>query len=317
MMNMFQMCSMVDVFKFVVELGLGQQYNGTAPNNWMSNTKYCDQYYNGNQSILSFIQGYIANPNVPVGETRYFADTTVSPTVYYPFILTTTDELFLDTVPWTGNSYPKCALRNHVMCMRTKSDANYTDFYNVFSGAKLAIYSKWVLYPPSSFHEPPTNPTATTYNWLAPIVDGVLSDDGGVLSQDYEYYDYLNYNNRAEVSIPATINGVSMQSGSDYPLAMNSIDRTGTGFSAGNGAAANHLLNLMKTQLGNLQMMTSAGPPALVQTASGFVASMLTRTLVGYLPSPVSTYLYTLTASGIYSWYTWLHVALPSSTCSE
>jgi hypothetical protein len=32
---------------------------------------------------------------------------------------------------------------------------------------------------------------------------------------------------------------------------------------------------------------------------------------------PVSTYLYTLTASGIYSWYTWLHVALPSSTCSE
>ena len=267
-----------------------------------------------------FLFGFRAifdNPDVPVGR-RAIRGHKCQPDGHYPFILTTTDELFLDTVPWTGNAYPRCALRNHVMCMRTKSDANYTDFYNVFSGGKLAIYSKWALYPPSSFHEPPTNPTATSYNWLAPIVDGVLSDDGSVLTQDYEYYDYLNYNNRAEVSIAATISGVSMQSGSDYPLAMSSIDRTGTGFSAGNETAANHLLNLMKTQFGNLQVMTSAGPPPLwFNPASGFVASMLTRTLVGYLLSPVSTYLYTLTASGIYSWYTWLHVALPSSTCSE
>lgn len=107
-----------------------------------------------------------------------------------------------------------------------------------------------------------------------------------------------------------------MQSGSDYALAMNSSDRTGTGFSPGNGAAANHLLNLMKSQFGNLQFMTSAVPPAQVQPASGFVASMLTRSLAGYLPAPVSTNLYTLTANGIYAWYTWLHAALPESECS-
>jgi hypothetical protein len=158
--------------------------------------------------------------------------------IYYPFILTTTDETFLDPTPWSEDVYTDCSLRNHVMRIRTKSDYDTATFEDAYSGGKLAIYSKWVLYP-----------SETYYNYLAPLVDGTPS-----FVQDYEYYDYANYGNRTEVSY--TPSGGS-PTGSDYPAALASQNRGG---STTNGAAANHLLTLMADYFGNAQIMTAPGP---------------------------------------------------------
>jgi hypothetical protein len=261
---------MVDIFRLVVELALGTTYN------WQGNTKYQDQHGNTNESLFSFIQSQ-SNP-----EARGFSDTIVIPPVWYPFILTTTDETFVDLFPWTNPAVYNinCALRNHVMCMRTKSDANHTYSTSAYYDGKLAIYSKWLLNPSS---------------YSTPIVDGTLGE-GGTIVQDYEYYDYLNYNNRTEVSY--LVNGV--QTGSDYQPALKGLDSHGV---TGKGAAAQHLLNLMAAQFGNMQIETSVGPPPVIQPATGFVASMLTRTLTGVSNSvSLSTY----TATAIQNWYTWL-----------
>jgi arylsulfatase A-like enzyme len=186
-----QMCSMVDIFKLVVELALGTQYSG-----WETNPKYLDQYFNQNQSIFSFIQ------NQATVETRGFWDISVTPNVWHPFILTTTDEFGANALPWTNpvkyNYNP--ALRSHLICMRTKSDASEAGLINPYGGGKLVIYSKWADVPQSYF---------------APIVDGTLAS-GGAIVQDYEYYDYQNYQNRTEVSY--LLNG--NQTGSDYPPAL-------------------------------------------------------------------------------------------------
>jgi arylsulfatase A-like enzyme len=280
----YQMCSMVDLFKLVVELALGTTYD------WQTDAKYCDQYYNQNQSIFSFIQGPTTN-----FETRGFYDTSVTPHVWYPFILTTTDETFLDPYLWTEPSVTinaNCALRNHVMCMRTKSDANTTNFASAYSGGKLAIYSKWLLNLPGG------------YSYLAPIVDGTLAD-GGTIVQDYEYYDYLNYNNRTEVSYLLS----GSQTGSDYPPALNGLASHGV---TGSGAGAQHLLGMMATKFGNLQIHHATGPDT---AASGYVSTMLTRTLYGVSGS---TDLYTYTADAIYLWYQWLQNLMSTdSTCTS
>jgi len=281
--KMYQMCSMVDIFKLVVELALGMTYD------WASDTKYCDQAGNANQSIFSFIQDPTGTP-----ETRMIYDSEYD--TYYPFILTTTDETFLDPEPWTGppeTVNPDCALRNHVMCTRTKSDYDTATFEDAYSGGKLAIYSKWVLYPPEGY-----------YNYLAPLVDGTPS-----FVQDYEYYDYANYGNRTEISY--TPSGGS-PTGSDYPAALASQNR---GTSTTNGAAANHLLTLMADYFGNAQIMTASGPPPTITSASGIIADYLTRELTGVSGS---TALSTYTYAGIHDWYTWLQDLMSAGTmCSS
>ncbi|HLJ94727.1 MAG TPA: sulfatase-like hydrolase/transferase [Gemmataceae bacterium] len=250
-LDFFHMCSMVDLFMLVVELALGTTYN------WQNDPKYKDQYYNRNQSLFSFLK------TPTTAETRGYWGTDGN---WYPFILTTADETHIDQTSWNGKVYPACACRNHVMCIRTKSDANINNFSTAWSGGKLAIYSKWVTYP------------GPNYDYSAPIVDGTLPG-GELIIQDYEYYDYLNYNNRAET-------------GNDYPAALNS---QGT-----NGAGAHQLLTDMLNQLGNMQIWKGQGQ---TQQASGLAASVLTRQLTGVSSSiQLSTY----TINGIKAWYSWL-----------
>lgn len=267
-----QMCSMVDIFKLVVELALGTQYSG-----WETNPKYLDQYFNQNQSIFSFIQ------NQATVETRRFWDTSVTPNVWHPFILTTTDEFGANALPWTNsvkyNYNP--ALRSHLMCMRTKSDASEAGLINPYAGGKLVIYSKWVDVPQSYF---------------APTVDGTLAS-GGAIVQDYEYYDYQNYQNRTEVSY--LLNG--NQTGSDYPPALRGEDSHGI---AGSGPGAQHLLSMMATNFGNMQIQNALGQ---ITPASGFVNSILTRSLTGFSGS---TSLKSYTQAGLFSYYQWLQAAV-------
>jgi hypothetical protein len=275
---MYHMCSMVDIFKLVVELGLGSTTYA-----WASDARYCDQAANQNQSLLSFIQ----NPYTL--ETRAFQYAGYT----YPYILTTCDETFLDPYLWTNPvafDNIKCVLRNHVMCIRTKSDYSMADFESAYTGGKLAIYSKWPLYPSS-------------YN--TPIVDGTLST--GIV-QDYEYYDYLFYQNRIEVSwaLSGNPNG---QTGSDYWPAMKSADRPGL---SGSGANANAMLQLIKGNFGNMPMLQPGGT---IQPATGIVLNVLTRQLTGVYNSIHQS---TLTTLGIQGWYGWLQNLMSTNHfCSE
>jgi hypothetical protein len=162
------------------------------------------------------------------------------------------------------------------MCIRTKSDADHSNSASAYTGAKLAIYSKWLL-----------NPSSYGFSYSVPVVDGTSAS--GAITQDYEYYDYQNYQNRTEVSWYLDDNP-SDPSGSDYPLALNGQDAHGV---SGSGTGAQQLLAAMKAALGNLQIYTAEGTSA----AYGGAASILTRPLVGVDETgiPLSTY----TAQGI------------------
>jgi arylsulfatase A-like enzyme len=263
-----QMCSMVDVFRLVVELALGSTTYawGSDP----AYPAYKDQAQN--QSLLSFIEA----PSTP--ETRYF---TGSDGNQYAFILTTTDETYVDAQHWNNNQTNiNCLLRNHVMCMRTKSYDDLSSPASAYTGAKLAIYSKWLYSPPS---------------FAAPIVDGTsyTESDPTWIVQDYEYYDYPNYSNRNET-------------GNDYVNAYNAVDENGV---AGSGVAAQQLLSDMSTALGNLQIRTAGG--TIISPASGYVATLLTSPLQGvYNGSPLSQ----ATVAGITAWYTWAQGVLGCSS---
>jgi arylsulfatase A-like enzyme len=249
-----QMCSMVDMFRFVVELALG-----SSTYSWSTNAVYEDQVLNLNQSLLSFIQ----NNSAP--ETRYYVGHDGNP---YAFILSTTDETYVDYMQYSEMTNVNCSLRNHVMCMRTKSYDDLTNPSTAYSGGKLAYYSKWVLYPSS---------------YTAPIVDATLGGTDLII-QDFEYYDYLNYNNRGET-------------GNDYYDALNAIDGHGI---TGSGPGAQSLLRDMLRAFGNMQLESA---PGTISPASGYIATMLTRTLTGsYGGTTFNTY----TVDGISAWYSWV-----------
>lgn len=152
------MCSSADFFRLVVELGAQADNTNTKSTvNWATSA-YPDQ--SGNQSLFNFIYG----SDQIGGETR-----TVSINgTETPYILTTTDELFLPTVG-SGLVYD-CNLQSHVIAMRTKSN-DYAG--HPYTGSKYAVYSKWVL-------------------GGSPNVDTSTS-------QQFEFYDYTNLNNRAEI----------------------------------------------------------------------------------------------------------------------
>jgi hypothetical protein len=251
-----QMCSMVDVFRLVVELSNKGVYD------WASDGTYLDQA--ANQSLYSFI----LDPSL--AETRYF---TGSDSNQYVYVLTTTDETYIDNQPYNGSKNIDCLLRNHVMCIRTKSYDDTSNPYSAFTGGKLAIYSKWVYPPP--------------LNIAAPIVDGsnYSAQDPTWIMQDYEYYDYENYNNRTELL-------------NDYVSALNSVNEHG---SSTNGAAAHALLTDMLTAFGNMQARSGA---RIIQEASGLVATMLTRQLQGsYNSQPLSQ----ATTTALEVWYGWAY----------
>jgi arylsulfatase A-like enzyme len=252
-----QMCSMVDVFRLIVELALG-----STTYDWGGDAVYKDQAQN--QSLLSFIEA----PSTP--ETRYF---TGSDSNQYAFILTTADETYVDTQHWNGGvSNINCSLRNHVMCMRTKSYDDLGSPASAYTGGKLAIYSKR-LYSPSTY--------------AAPIVDGTLGGTD-LIVQDFEYYDYTNYSNRIET-------------GNDYVNALTAVDENGV---VGSGAAAQQLLSDMSTALGNLQIKNAGGT---ISPASGYVATLLTGPLQGVYEG---TALSQVTITGITAWYAWAQTLL-------
>jgi hypothetical protein len=249
-----QMCSMVDVFRLVVELALGG-----STYDWAGDSTYGDQAQN--QSLLSFIQ----NNSAP--ETRAFTGYNGS---HYAFILTTTDETYLDAQLWNGgNENIDCSLRSHVMCIRTKSYDDLANPATAFTGGKLAIYSKWMYSPPA---------------YTVPIVEGRLSVGTDLIVQDYEYYDYENYQNRTEL-------------GNDYYNALNAIDAAGL---PGSGVLAQQVLSNMAGAFGNLGIKMPGG---FIQPASGIVANLLTRQLQGVYKG---AYLYNVTADGIGAWYAWV-----------
>ncbi len=258
-----QMCSMVDMFMFIVELALGTTYN------WSADARYEDQYLNQNQSILTFI----GNNNID--EMRYF---TGSDGNKYSYILTTTDETIIDRKFYKGTTTIDCSLRNHVMCIRTKSEENHSLPSSAYTGGKLAIYSKWLLYP-------------TSYNY--PIIDATLGGTD-LIAQDFEYYDYLNYQNRGEV-------------GNDYATALSGADGHGI---SGSGPGAQSLLADMATALGSMAKKTTS----TTTPASGLAATVLTRTLSGtYAGNALST----LTIAAIRKWYTQFLQPALSGTCSS
>jgi hypothetical protein len=262
---------MVDVFRLVVELAYGGVYDWGAT----SDTVYVDQTQN--QSLLSFIQGDIDGVLIP--ETRYF--TGYSDGQQYAFILTTTDETYVDVQLWSGDKNIDCWLRNHVMCIRTKSEEDHGVPTSAFTGAKLALYSKWLYSLP--------NYTAPVY----PIVDGTLGGTD-LIVQDYEYYDYENYQNRTEI-------------GNDYLSALASADAAGL---PGSGAAAHILLVDMVNAFGNLQIEISG---STILPASGLVSTLLTRKLTGnFGGNPMAN----ATATAFQAWYTWMQGVL-GSACSS
>lgn len=82
-----------------------------------------------------------------------------------PYILTTTDEAYAWALP---SGYP-CAIQNHVTGFRLKS---LDDSGQIYTGAKVAVYGKWQL--------------------------GKTKLDTSVPEQ-WEFYDYTNFLNRAEM----------------------------------------------------------------------------------------------------------------------
>jgi hypothetical protein len=168
------------------------------------------------------------------------------------------------------------------MCIRTRSYDDTSNPESAYTGAKLAIYSKW-LYPP-------TNP-------LAPVVDGTnyTSLDSTWITQDHEYYDYENYGNRVET-------------GNDYYDALTSYDKTGTG----SGAAAHQLLTDMAAAFGNLEIQTSGG--VVISGASGLVATVLTRPLLGKYKT---VYLSVATIAGLAAWFAWAYGVHELGSCTS
>ena len=119
-----QMCSMVDVFRFIVELAVG----AVVP--WTTHSAYKDQA--NRQSLFEFI--FVANST----ETRTINIHGTST----PYILSTSDEIPIDGA-YSPPRY-QCGLHNHVICLRTKSLDDITNRSTYYSGSKYAIYSKWV-----------------------------------------------------------------------------------------------------------------------------------------------------------------------------
>ncbi len=266
-----QMCFMADIFMLVVELALGATYN------WATNNAYKDQAANQNQSILSFIL------NGSLNETRAF---TVSPGVAYAYVLTTTDETYTDYRYYGGTGGAPttnidCSLRNHVMCIRTKSDEDHSTPTTAYTGAKLALYSKWVLNP--------------QMNYSYPVIDASLGGTD-LIVQDYEYYDYLNYQNRIEV-------------GNDYATALAGADGHGI---SGSGPGAQALLTEMLNALGNMATRSSLTGP--ITPVTGLAASVLTRPLTGVYRGVT---LSSATQAGILAWYQHVYQSLYNGTCSS
>jgi arylsulfatase A-like enzyme len=155
------MCSLVDVFRLVVELAVGSVVN------WSTLAQYVDQATR--QSLFSAIySGTSETRTIPSG-----------PLAGTPYILTTTDELWAEVDPNerpSSQTSPVCALQNHVICLRTKSNSdNQSDLSTFYTGAKYAIYSKWAL----------NNP---------PQIDSTVA-------QQFEFYDYTaaGAHNRSEI----------------------------------------------------------------------------------------------------------------------
>lgn len=121
-----QMCSMVDVFRFIVELASG------GPIAWASSV-YKDQA--NRQSLLKFI--FSTYPDNL--ETRTVSINGTST----PYILSTSDEIPIDAA-YSQPQY-QCSLHNHVICLRTKSLDDPSQPATYYSGSKYSLYSKWVV----------------------------------------------------------------------------------------------------------------------------------------------------------------------------
>jgi Sulfatase len=122
--QLWQMCSEVDFFRFVVDLAMGPGGGG-----WTSTQPYVDQA--SRQSLASFIWG-------GAQETRTVTVSVAGQNYTSPYILETTDEHYI--IEAHSGTYG-CNTPNHVLCFRTKSnDAQGT---NLNTGAKLVTYDLW------------------------------------------------------------------------------------------------------------------------------------------------------------------------------